>query len=107
MYSLTVAHTNDFLQPNEIVAASSTFTLLVAIGAISGPIVVSNLMTLIGSNGFFIYLFIIHGLLGIFGLYRMAKRKKPTDIESQYVPLPRNITPSGMGLNPVTEPTEE
>ena len=56
MYSIAVAHINDFLQPNEIVAASSTFTLLVAIGAISGPILVSNLMTFIGSNGFFIYL---------------------------------------------------
>jgi MFS family permease len=107
MYSLAVAHINDFLKPNEIVAASSTFAILVGIGAILGPIFVSTLMTLIGSNGFFVYLFIIHGLLGLFGLYRIAKRIKPTDIESQYVPLPRNITPAGMELNPVTEPIEE
>jgi len=107
MYSLAVAHINDFLKPDEIVAASSTFSILVGIGAILGPIFVSNLMTLIGSNGFFVYLFIIHGVLGLFGLYRMAKRTKSTDIESQYVPLPRNITPAGMELNPITEPTEE
>ena len=107
MYSLAVAHINDFLQSDEIVAASSTFSILVGIGSIVGPIFVSNLMTLMGSNGYFIYLFIIHGVLGLFGLYRIAKRTKPTDIESQYVPLPRNITPAGMELNPVTEPIEE
>ena len=64
-------------------------------------------MTLIGPNGFFIYLLIIHGLLGLFGVYRMAKRTKPADIESQYTPLPRNITPAGMELNPVTDPIDE
>jgi len=45
--------------------------------------------------------------LGLFGLYRMGKRTKPSDIESQYVPLPRNISPAGMELNPKTEPLDE
>ena len=107
MFSLAVAHVNDFLKPNQIVSASSTFNILIGIGSILGPLFVSGTMTLIGPNGFFIYLFIIHGLLGLFGLYRMAKRTKPTDIESQYTPLPRNITPAGMELNPVTEINEE
>ena len=107
MFSLAVAHVNDFLKPNQIVSASSTFNILIGIGSILGPLVVAGTMTLLGPNGFFIYLFIIHGLLGLFGLYRMAKRTKPTDIESQYTPLPRNITPAGMELNPVTEIDEE
>ena len=107
MFSLAVAHVNDFLKPNQIVSASSTFNILIGIGSILGPLFVSGTMTLIGPNGFFIYLFIIHGLLGLFGLYRMAKRTKPADIESQYTPLPRNITPAGMELNPVTELNEE
>ena len=107
MFSLAVAHVNDFLKPNQIVSASSTFNILIGIGSILGPLVVAGTMTLLGPNGFFIYLFIIHGLLGLFGLYRMAKRTKPKDIESQYTPLPRNITPAGMELNPVTEIDEE
>ena len=93
IYSLVVAHTNDFLNPDEIVSASSTITKLLGVGSILGPIIVSSTMVVFGSNGFFIYLFIIHGSLGLFGIYRMAKRPKPTDLESQYVPLPRNITP--------------
>tara|TARA_Y100001970_G_scaffold57759_1_gene73194 strand:+ start:1591 stop:2829 length:1239 start_codon:yes stop_codon:yes gene_type:complete len=107
IYSLVVAHTNDFLQPDEIVSASSTITKLVGIGSIFGPIIVSGIMNLLGANGFFAYLFIVHGFLGLFGIYRIAKRSKPTDLESQYVPLPRNITPAGMELTPVTEPIED
>jgi hypothetical protein len=107
MYSLAIAHTNDFLEQNEIVAASSAFAKLVGIGSILGPILVSSVMSVTGPNGYHIYLMIIHGLLGLFGLYRMTKRAVPIDSESQYVPLPRNITPAGMELNPITEIIEE
>tara|TARA_B100001250_G_scaffold405369_1_gene422753 strand:- start:1565 stop:2803 length:1239 start_codon:yes stop_codon:yes gene_type:complete len=107
MYSLALAHINDFLQTDEMVSASSVFARLVGIGSILGPILVSNTMGLIGSNGFFVYLFIIHGILGLFGIYRISKRTKPTGLESQYTPLPRNITPAGMELTPVTDSTKD
>ncbi len=107
MFSVAVAHVNDFLESNQIISASSTFNILIGIGSIIGPILVSSSMTLIGANGFFIYLFLVHGFLGLFGLYRMTKRAKPKDLESQYIPLPRNISAAGMEMNPVTEPTED
>ena len=43
MYSLTIAHTNDFLQQDEIIGASSTIAILVGLGAICGPITASFL----------------------------------------------------------------
>ena len=107
LYALALAHINDFLEHDEIVSASSLFTRLVGVGSILGPILVSNIMVLVGSNGFFVYLFVIHGILGLFGIYRMAKRAKPTDLESQYIPLPRNITPAGMELTTVTDTTKD
>ena len=107
MYSLAIAHINEFLQPDEIVTAVASFAILVGVGAILGPIIVSVFMSIIGADGFFIYLFIVHILLGLFGIYRMGKRVKPSDIESQYVPLPRNISAVGMELNPKVEPTNE
>ena len=107
MHSLAVAHTNDYLQPDEIVAASSAINILIGIGAIFGPIAVSLFMKVIGPDGFFVYIFLVHLLLGLFGLYRMGKRSKPSDIQSQYVPLPRNISAAGMELNPKVEPTTE
>ena len=100
MYSLCVAHTNDFLNPDEIVSASAAIAILIGIGAIFGPITVSFFMYIIGADGFFYFLFVFHILLGLFGLYRMGKRSKPTDLESQYYPLPRNISSAGMELNP-------
>ena len=107
MHSLAVAHTNDYLQTDEIVAASSSINILIGIGAILGPISASLFMKFIGPDGFFIYIFIVHFLLGIFGIYRMGKRAKPSDIESQYVPLPRNISAAGMELNPKVELTNK
>ena len=107
LYSLAVAHINDFLQQDEIIGASSTFAILVGLGAICGPIIASIFMNMIGPDGFFVYLFIVHGLLGIFGLYRMAKRTKPNDLESLYTPLPRNISPAGMELTPIAKPLDD
>ena len=107
MHSLAVAHTNDYLQSDQIVAASSAINILVGIGAILGPISVSLFMKVIGPDGFFVYLFIVHLLLGLFGLYRMGKRTKQADLESQYVPLPRNISAAGMELSSITKPLDE
>lgn len=107
MYSLTIAHTNDYLQQNEIINASATIAILVGLGAICGPIIASCFMNIMGPDGFFIYLFLVHALLGLFGLYRMAKRSKPKDLESQYTPLPRNISAAGMELTPIVESLDE
>ena len=97
----------DIVKSDQIVAASSAINILVGIGAILGPITVSLFMKVIGPDGFFVYLFIVHLLLGLFGLYRMGKRTKQADLESQYVPLPRNISAAGMELSSITEPLDE
>ena len=102
MYSLAVAHINDFIQPDEIVGVSATVQSIVGIGAIIGPISASLFMNIIGADGFFVFLFFTHLILGLFGIYRMSKRAKPDNLESQYVPLPGNISPIGMELNPKT-----
>ena len=102
MYSLVVAHINDFIQPDEIVGVSATVQSIVGIGAIIGPISAALFMNIIGADGFFVFLFFTHLILGLFGIYRMSKRAKPDDLESQYVPLPGNISPIGMELNPKT-----
>tara|TARA_Y100000590_G_C15743841_1_gene1021261 strand:- start:4945 stop:6180 length:1236 start_codon:yes stop_codon:yes gene_type:complete len=107
MYALVVAHTNDYLQPHEIISASSSIAILVGLGCIVGPILTAIFMRIFEADGFFIYLLIVHSILGLFGLYRMTKRTKSRDLESQYVPLPRNITAAGMELNPKTDPLED
>ena len=64
-------------------------------------------MDLVGSNGFFIFLFFFHSLIGVFGIYRMKVRKTVDNPDSQFVAMPQTITPAGIELNPQTEPIEE
>ena len=64
-------------------------------------------MNVIGPNGYFIFLIIFHGIIGIFAIYRMKIRKTEENPDSQFTPLPQTITPLGMELNPTTEPISE
>ena len=73
----------------------------------SGPFLCSVFMDLVGSNGFFIFLFFFHFIIGVFGIYRMRVRKTVDNPDSQFVAMPQTITPAGIELNPTTEPIEE
>merc|ERR1711965_105883 len=76
-------------------------------GAMSGPFLCSIFMDLVGSNGFFIFLFIFHSIIGIFGIYRMKVRKTVDNPDSQFVAMPQTITPAGIELNPQTVPIQD
>jgi MFS family permease len=87
MYSLCVAHTNDFLRPEQMVAASSGIVLIYGIGAICGPFTAGWIMSAIGPSGFFLFLAVIHAAVGLFALYRMSRRPAPEE-RSPYIPAP-------------------
>ena len=74
LYALAIAHTNDFLSKKEMVAASAGLQLAGGAGLTVGPLLGGLSIDLIGAAGFWIYLFVIHGSLGIFGLHRMSIR---------------------------------
>ena len=107
MFSLILAHTNDFISKEKFVAAGAGLQFTFGLGAMSGPFLCSLFMDLTGENGFFIFLIIFHSLIGVFGVYRMKIRPTIDNPESQFTPMPQTITPIGMELNPVTEPIEE
>ena len=107
MFSLILAHTNDYIPKEKFVAAGAGLQFTFGLGAISGPFLCSIFMNLVGSNGFFIFLFFFHAVIGIFGLYRMRVRETVENPDSQFVAMPSTITPAGIELNPTTEPIEE
>ena len=107
MFSLILAHTNDYISKEKFVAAGAGLQFAFGLGAISGPFLCSIFMDLVGSNGFFIFLFFFHSIIGIFGIYRMRVRKSVDNPDSQFVAMPQTITPAGIELNPTTEPIEE
>ncbi len=107
MFSLILAHTNDYISKDKFVAAGAGLQFTFGLGAMSGPFLCSIFMDLVGSNGFFMFLFIFHSIIGIFGIYRMRVRETVENPDSQFVAMPQTITPAGIELNPTTEPIEE
>ena len=107
MFSLILAHTNDYITKDKFVAAGASLQFSFGFGAMSGPFLCSIFMNLIGNNGFFIFIIIFHSIIGIFGIHRMKVRPSLENPDSQFVPMPQTITPVGMELNPSTEHIDE
>ncbi len=107
LFSLNLAHTNDFVPKSKFVAAGGGLQLIFGVGAISGPILCSIFMEWFGINGLFIFLIFAHVIIGGFGLYRMKVRDTVENPDSTFTPVPATITPSGLELDPTTEPIEE
>ena len=100
LFSLNLAHTNDFVPKSKFVGAGGGLQFIFGIGAISGPILCSIFMEWFGLNGLFIFLIFAHTIIGLFGLYRMRVRKTIENPESTFTPVPVTITPAGLELDP-------
>ncbi len=93
MYSLCIAHTNDYLTPKQMVSASGSLMMVGGAGAIFGPIIVSLLMRKMGSDGFFVCVAAVHFAIGLFALYRMARRAPlPLAEQSASVPVASTVS---------------
>ncbi len=103
MYSLCIAHTNDHLEPGQIIAASGSLVLLGGIGASVGPPLAAGMMALAGPNGFFLALCAIHASVGLFAVYRMSRRAPvPLDEQNPMVPVPSGALPVAATLTAKT-----
>jgi len=102
IFTLNLAYINDFIPKEKFVAAGGGMQIIFGLGAMGGPLIASLLMYKYGANGFFIHLFIFHIIIGLFGMYRITRRSYEDNPESTFTPLPRNITPLGIELDPTT-----
>ena len=99
VYSLCIAHSNDHLEPEQMVAASGTLILIAGIGASIGPAMVAALMSLLGPAGFFWGLCAVHTAIGLFAVYRMTRRPAlPADEQAAYQPMPARSTPGAASI---------
>ena len=89
MYSLCIAYVNDFLEADQMVAASSGLVMVLGAGAVLGPLSAGWVMDLVGVGGFFWDLAAVHAAIGVFAVWRMTQRASaPTDTQSPYVAVP-------------------
>lgn len=95
LYALLIAYTNDYLEREDMAAASGGLLFINGVGAILGPLILGWMMDSFGVNGFWLFTAIL--LLGIltYGLYRMTQRSRaPLDMEAvPYAPISAATTP--------------
>ena len=107
IYSLAIAHTNDFLNPKQMVAASSALVMTNGLGAMLGPNFGAAAMEAFGPNGFYTSLAAIHIVMVGFALWRMTRRPAPpTGEQGHFVALPRT-TSVAAAMSPEIEHPED
>ncbi len=74
LYSLLLAYTNDFLEPDDMAAAASGMLFVNGVGAILGPIVSGFFMQIFGPGGFWLAVMIPLLLMAVYAAYRMTRR---------------------------------
>jgi MFS family permease len=75
LYSLSVSHVNDKLEPAQMVAASSALLLLNGTAAAIGPVLAGTLMTAFGPSAYFATLAALAGALAVYDLWRKSRRR--------------------------------
>jgi MFS family permease len=107
VYSLAIAHTNDYVEATDLVAASAGLLLAFGIGAVIGPIAATSAMDWVGNWGYYGFGALTAGLVALFTLWRMKQRQAlPVDEQGPWVSVSRT-TPMAAELDPRWEPEEE
>ncbi|MGC3936955.1 MFS transporter [Roseobacter sp. EG26] len=93
LYSLLIAHTNDFLEHEDMAAASGGLIFINGLGAILGPIITGYMMDFVGPGGFYLFTGALFALLVAYAGYRSTVRKSiPVDETGAYVAVAPSYT---------------
>lgn len=109
LYSLGVAHTNDYVGGVDAIAVGAGLLLAFGVGAIVGPYFASAAMDIVGPYALFAYTGAIGGALMLLALYRMlARQAVASDDKTSFVSL-SSTTPMAYGLDPwnAEEPADD
>lgn len=81
LYAISVAHTNDFVQPEGYVEAASELLLVYAVGAVTGPLAAATVMHQLGPGSLFSFTATVHLAVLVYTLYRIPFRPRPPEEE--------------------------
>lgn len=108
LYSLYIAHANDYLTPRQIVATSSKLVMINGFGAVFGAPLVGYTMGQYGPGAFYPTQGAIHAVMTVIVIYRMwARPSIPTEAQAPFVAVPTRSTPMATTLHPEATPWEE
>jgi MFS family permease len=74
LYSLLIAHANDFIEYEDMASASAGLLFINGVGAILGPILIGWVMSTFGPYGFFTFIAVLMLGLALYAVYRMTQR---------------------------------
>jgi len=104
LYSLCIAHANDFLTPSQMVAAASGLIMINGAGAVLGSPLAALSLEYFGVASFFILVAIIQLMVAGFALFRMTRRAAvPNQAQGPFVAIPESSSAIAATLNPETE----
>lgn len=107
IYALSAAHTNDHVEPAQMLEATTTLQLLWGSGAIAGPILAGLVMQWTEPAMLLSFIAIAAVIPGIFARYRMIL-SPPIPAEDQHDWVPQFVTsPAALEMHPEHEEEEE
>jgi MFS family permease len=94
LYSLLIAYTNDFLEPDDMASASGGLLFINGLGAIAGPLLIGWAMEWVGSHGFFLLIAIWLLAMAGYAAWRMTQRAAPAvEDTGAFAPISPAATP--------------
>lgn len=100
LYSLLIAHTNDYLEHEDMAAASGGLIFINGLGAVCGPLVVGAMMENLGPGGFYLFTAVLFVILVAYASYRSTQRAAvAAEDTGAYVAMaPGSVTPVSMEI---------
>jgi len=100
IYSICVAHMNDFLKPEEFVGAAAGLLITYGLAAVAGPLIAGLLIAALGNSALFAYIASVYALAALFALWRLRMgRTPPPDRVEEFVGVAAG-TSLDLGLDP-------
>lgn len=101
LYSLLIAYTNDYLEHDDMAAASGGLVFINGLGAIAGPLITGWLMGdgVFGPPGYFLFMAGLMFALVVYGAYRMTQRRAiPVEETGSYATMYPTASPVAVEL---------
>ena len=95
LYALLVAYANDYLERDDMAAASGGFLFINGVGAVAGPLFVGWSMETMGAHAYWSFISVLMLTLAVYGLWRSGQRETPSNVEDlvTYAPITARATP--------------
>ena len=94
IYSIAIAHANDYLEEDQRLGAGAKLVLLSGFGSMFGPLIVGPLMQAAGAVAFLYYMAGVYATIALFSLYRRTRTVPVApDDKGDFVLVSTRMTP--------------